>query len=314
MELVAAMDAAEIGEKPLHDIHPRLRGACNLTTFPPEKERLAALQLDTVFLCTPDKVSYDLAPKFLALGIRVVDFSGSYRLKDIASYSSWYGFQHGDPELLREAVYGLPEWNAKTIASARLIANPGCYPTSVILALLPLMRAGLIETGSEIICDSKSGVTGAGRGLKPELMYAEVSDNFRPYSPVTHRHAPEMCQEIGWETDNFTFVPHLLPTNRGIISSIYVQFQAPVSSAQLEAEYAKRYSGRPFVRILSNGKLPELRAVNYTNYCDVAWRLTHGGRRGVIFSAIDNLMKGAAGQAAQNFNIMHGLDEGAGLL
>jgi N-acetyl-gamma-glutamyl-phosphate reductase len=314
IEFAAAMDAEEIGEKPVHEIHPCLRGVCNLKTFPPAPDRLAALQLDTVFLCTPDRVSYDLVPGIMALGIRAIDLSGSFRLKDAASYPSWYGFDHANPDLLNAAVYGLPEWNAKAIASAKLIANPGCYPTSVTLALLPLIRAGMVETGSDIFCDSKSGVTGAGRGVKPELMFPEVADNFRPYSPITHRHAPEMCQELGWELNNFAFVPHLLPTERGIISTMYVRFHRQVSSAEIESEYSKRYSMHPFVRILGSSRLPELRAVNHTNFCDISWRLTYGGRRAVVFSAIDNLVKGASGQALQNFNIMHELDESVGLL
>ncbi len=163
VEFAAAMDAAEFADKTLQDIHPRLRGLTNLSAFVPAPERIADLGLDTVFLCTPDKVSYDLVPKIMQLGIRVVDFSGAFRLKDMASYSSWYGFQHSLSELLNSAVYGLAEWNGKAIASATLIANPGCYPTSVTLALLPLVRAGILETGSDIYCDSKSGVTGAGR-------------------------------------------------------------------------------------------------------------------------------------------------------
>jgi N-acetyl-gamma-glutamyl-phosphate reductase len=314
MEMVAAMDAQEVGEKPLPEIHPNLRGICDLVTFAPDPDRLKKLEADTVFLCTPDKVSYNLVPKMLSGGMRVIDFSGAFRLKDMDDYQSWYGFQHTEAELLAGAIYGLPEWNAKAIASARLIANPGCYPTSVILALLPLIRAGLLETGSDIISDSKSGATGAGRGVKPELMFSEVMENFRPYSPVTHRHAPEMCQELGWELNNFTFVPHLLPINRGILSTIYVRFHQPVSPAQIEAEYTRRYAGRPFVRILGAGRLPELRAVARTNFCDIGWRFTHGGRRAIVFSAIDNLGKGASGQAVQNFNLMHALDESAGLL
>jgi N-acetyl-gamma-glutamyl-phosphate reductase len=314
IEFIAAMDAEEIGEKPVPEIHPFLRGQCSLSTFLPEPERIAPLGLDTVFLCTPDKVSYELAPNILSLGIRVIDLSGSFRLKDVDSYSSWYGFNHTYPGLLHDAVYGIPEWNAKAIAPARLIANPGCYPTSAILALLPLIQAGMIETGSDIFCDSKSGVTGAGRGVKQELQFAEVNENFRAYSPVKHRHAPEMCQELGWDLNNFTFVPHLLPITRGILSTIYVRFAQPVSSAELEAEYNKRYANCRFIRILGNSRLPELRAVNYTNFCDLAWKLAYGGRRAVIFSAIDNLGKGASGQAVQNFNLMHGLDEGLGLL
>jgi N-acetyl-gamma-glutamyl-phosphate reductase len=314
MEWVAAMDAEEIGEKALHDIHPCLRNVFGLSTFPATPERLATLELDTIFLCTPDKVSYSLVPKILSRGMRAIDLSGSFRLKDAASYHSWYGFDHSNQDLLNSAVYGLPEWNANAIASARLIANPGCYPTSVILPLLPLIRAGMLETGSDILCDSKSGVTGAGRGVKPELMFSEVAGNFRPYSPVTHRHAPEMCQELGWDVNNFTFVPHLLPIPRGIISTIYVQFQRQISSEEIEAEYHKRYENRPFVRLLGSARLPEVRAVNGTNFCDIGWRLTNGGRRAVIFSAIDNLVKGASGQAIQNFNLMHGLDEITGLL
>jgi N-acetyl-gamma-glutamyl-phosphate reductase len=314
VEFVAAMDAAELAEKPLHELHPRLRNVCNLRTIPPDPVLIKDLHLDTVFLCTPDKVSYDLAPKMLALGIRVIDFSGAFRLKNAASYPIWYGFSHSDLGLLQSAVYGLPEWNAKTIVPAQLIANPGCYPTSVILALRPLARAGILTAGSDIFCDSKSGVTGAGRGAKPDLMFAEVAENFRAYSPVAHRHAPEMCQEIGWDIENFTFVPHLLPVPRGILSTIYLNFSRQIDAAEIEAEYNKCYSGSRFVRIIGGQALPELRGVTHTNFCDIAWRITHGGRRGIIFSAIDNLGKGASGQALQNFNLMHGLDESAGLL
>ncbi len=313
-DFVAAMDAAEIGEVPLQEIHPHLAGVCDLTTFSPEEDRLAELRLDTLFLCTPDKVSHDLVPKFLSLGVRAIDFSGAFRLKDAASYPAWYGFHHDDPGLLNKAVYGLSEWNAGSIAKAALIANPGCYPTSVTLALLPLIKAGMIETGSDIFCDSKSGATGAGRSVKQALMFGEVADNFRPYSPVKHRHAPEICQEMGWDLNNFTFVPHLLPMNRGIISTIYIRFHQQMSSSEIAAEYAKRYSKQPFVRILGDSRLPELRAVNHTNYCDISWRLTDGGRRGIVFSAIDNLVKGASGQAIQNFNLMHKFEQSLGLL
>ena len=313
MKFVAAMDAEEIGERPVSEIHPSLCGACNLQTFSPEPERIAPHKLDTVFLCTPDKVSHALVPKLMELGIRTVDFSGSFRLRDIESYDAWYGFSHTNPDLLNAAVYGIPEWNSKAISTARLIANPGCYPTSVILALLPLIRAGMIEMGSDIFCDSKSGVTGAGRGIKQDLMFAEVVENFRAYSPITHRHAPEMCQELGWDLNNFTFVPHLLPISRGILSTIYIRFHQVVNSAEIEAEYQRAYSKYRFVRILAS-RLPDVRSVNYTNFCDIGWRLSHGGRRAVIFSAIDNLGKGAAGQAVQSFNVMHGLEETDGLL
>ena len=313
MECAAVMASESTGEQPLGEIHPQLRGISSLICTPQDADRLAGLGVDTAFLCTPNEVSYGLAPRLLAHGIRVIDLSGSFRLRDVASYSSWYGFRHDEPQLLKSAAYGLSEWNGKAIAGARLVANPGCYPTSVLLALLPAVRAGMVEPGSEIICDSKSGVTGAGRSVRLDLVFGEVSENFRPYSPVTHRHAPEICQELGWDLGNLTFVPHLLPLNRGILSTMYVNFHRPVSSEELEAEYRRRYESQFFVRILGSARLPELRAVNHTNFCDVAWRLTAGGRRAVIFSALDNLIKGAAGQATQNFNLMHGLDENLGL-
>jgi N-acetyl-gamma-glutamyl-phosphate reductase len=314
MECVAVMASEATGEKPLAEIHPELRGVTTLTVRPQEPDLLAAARVDTAFLCTPNEVSYELAPKLLDLGIRVVDLSGSFRLRDSASYSPWYGFHHDAPQLLRASVYGLAEWNAAELAAARLVANPGCYPTSVLLALLPLARAGMLEPGSEVLCDSKSGVTGAGRTARLDLSFGEVTENFRPYSPITHRHAPEICQELGWDLQNFTFVPHLLPVARGILSTMYLGFHAPVSSEELEAAYRRRYDGHPFVRLLGSSRLPELRGVNHTNFCDIGWRLTNGGRRAVVFSAIDNLIKGAAGQAVQNFNLMHGLDETFGLL
>jgi len=314
VEFTTAMDVGNYTGKNLGEIHTSLRCVYDHVVEPPDVERMVALGLDTVFLCTPDKVSYELAPRILAAGMRVIDFSGAFRLKDAASYPSWYGFDHADVSLLKKAVYGLAEWNAGEIAAARLIANPGCYPTSVCLALMPLVRAGLLETGSEIFCDCKSGVSGAGRSAKPEMMFAEITGSFRPYSPVAHRHAPEMCQELGWDIGNFTFVPHLLPIRQGILSTIYIKFNRQVGSEELEAEYARRYAGHRFVRVLSSPRLPELSAVASTNFCDITWRLTHNGKRAVVFSAIDNLIKGASGQALQNFNIMHGLDETTGIL
>lgn len=314
MECVAVMASESTGHRPLVEIHPQLRGLTGLACQPQDPERLGAMDIDTVFLCTPNEVSSDLVPKLLSKGMRVVDLSGSFRLRRAASYPSWYGFEHATPDLLAKSVYGLSEWNAGEIASASLIANPGCYPTSALLPLLPLVRAGMLESGSDIVCDSKSGVTGAGRSAKLHLLFAELYGNFKPYSPIVHRHAPEICQELDWELDHFSFVPHLLPINRGILSTIYVSFQNAVSSEELEREYLRRYSAHPFVRILGANALPELRSVEHTNFCEIAWRLRAGGRRGVLFSAIDNLVKGAAGQAVQNFNLMHGLEETVGLM
>jgi N-acetyl-gamma-glutamyl-phosphate reductase len=314
MECVAVTDAAATGVRPLQEIHPSLRGRTTLVCEPRSVEQLASMTVDTVFLCTPNEVSHELAPGLLSRDIKVIDLSGSFRLKNKAQYPSWYGFDHAAPELLDIAVYGLPEWHAAAIARTNLIANPGCYPTSVLLPLLPLARAGMIEAGSDIVCDSKSGATGAGRAARLNLLFGEVSENFRGYNPILHRHAPEMCQELGWDPENFAFVPHLLPVNRGILSTMYVRFGQPVSSEDLALEYTRRYGSAPFVRILGADSLPELRAVVHTNFCDIGWHLTRGGRRGILFSAIDNLVKGAAGQAIQNFNIIHGFPQSLGLL
>jgi len=314
MNCVTVMASESTGHRPLVDIHPQLRGLTDLVCEPQDTERLGAMDIDTAFLCTPNEVSAPLVPKLLSKGLRVIDLSGSFRLRQPASYPSWYGFEHTAPGLLAESVYGLPEWNAGEIAKASLVANPGCYPTSALLPLLPLVRADMLERGSDILCDSKSGVTGAGRSAKVNLLFGELSGNFKPYSPITHRHAPEICQELDWDLDHFSFVPHLLPVNRGILSTLYVSFKKEMSSEQLEAEYRRCYSSHSFIRILGTGTLPELHSVAHTNFCDIAWRLRREGRRAVLFSAIDNLMKGAAGQAVQNFNLMHGLDPGLGLM
>ncbi len=314
MECVGAMASDATGAKPLAQIHPQLNTLCKLECIPWSLERLMAFEPKTVFLCTPNEASHEMVPAILNAGLRVVDLSGSFRLRNQSDYDRFYGFRHAQPEFLRASSYGLAEWNAQSISSARLVANPGCYATSALLALMPLAKAELLEHGSDIICDAKSGVTGAGRGAKLELLFGEVSENFRAYSPVTHRHAPEICQELGWDLENFTFVPHLLPVNRGILSTIYVRFSRALGDRDLEAEYDRRYGSSRFVRILGGSRLPDLRSVVHTNFCDIAWRLRAGGRGGILFSAIDNLMKGAAGQAVQNFNLMHGFDEAEGIL
>jgi len=314
MECVAAMAAEANGGKRVAEIHPRLRALTSLICDPADPERLALSKVDTAFLCTPNEVSHELVPKLMALGLRVIDLSGSFRLRNAASYPPWYGFEHMAPDLLERAVYGLSEWNAERIAHADLVANPGCYSTSALIPLLPLVQSGMIAPGTDLICDSKSGVTGAGRGPRLEMLFAEVSENFRPYSPITHRHAPEICQELDWDLNHFAFVPHLLPVTRGILSTIYVCFHGRVDEDQLEAEYRRRYAQHRFIRILGSARLPELSAVNHSNFCDVGWRLTCDGRRGIFFSAIDNLIKGAAGQAVQNFNLMHGLAQDVGLV
>jgi N-acetyl-gamma-glutamyl-phosphate reductase len=312
MDCVAMAGSDSSAGKAVADMHPRLRGLCERKSIAPDPAALAACGVDTAFLCTPNEVSYELAPRLLELGVRVIDLSGSFRLRSAASYPSWYGFEHKEQSLLDSAVYGLTEWTGEKLRGIRLVANPGCYPTSVLLALLPLVRAGLLAPGSEIICDSKSGVTGAGRAARQDLLFGEVTGNFRAYNPVSHRHVPEMCEQLGWDISNFTFVPHLLPVARGILSTIYVSFAEPVTADQVAAEFRRRYRGHPFVRPIG-ARLPELASVAHTNFCDIGWRVVSGGKRAILFSAIDNLVKGAAGQAVQNFNMMHGLDPLTGL-
>lgn len=271
-------------------------------------------EVDVVFLCLPHAASAPKAAEALAKGVRVVDLSADFRLKDAAVYSEWYELEHPAPHLLGEAVYGLVEFARPKLGEARLVANPGCYPTSILLALQPLLAVGA-ATGT-IIADSKSGVSGAGRTPKLHTHFVEVVDNFSPYSiGRSHRHLPEIEQELHcWNPDapRLIFSPHLLPVPRGILSTIYVPLKAGWDEAELHQIYQEQYKREPFVQVLEPGKLPSLAHVNYTNQCVIG--LTLAGETAVITSAIDNLGKGAAGQAVQNMNGMFGLDETAGLL
>jgi N-acetyl-gamma-glutamyl-phosphate reductase len=242
----------------------------------------------------------------------VIDVSGAFRLHEAALYPAWYGFAHPAPALLDEAVYGLTEWCGEELRGARLVANPGCYPTSVLLALKPL--AHLLATDQPILVTSASGVSGAGKKAELAYSFCELSGSYKAYAVGSHRHEPEMRQELGLSAEAaFTFVPHLLPVVRGILSTIHVSFDAPVSDAVLAERYADAYAGRPFVRVLPAGRLPELRDVVCTPRAHVGWKLLPGGRRAVVVSAIDNLLKGAASQAIQNLNRVFGLPETEGL-
>jgi N-acetyl-gamma-glutamyl-phosphate reductase len=269
-------------------------------------------RLDVVFLATPHEASLVSAPAALAAGARVIDLSGAFRLKDPADYDRWYRMKHAAPELLGEAVYGMPEWNREAIPSARLVANPGCYPTSVVLGLYPLICRGLVDQGAGIICDSKSGVSGAGYKPSAGTHFCAVQENFRAYGILEHRHVPEMVQALGVPLGDFCFTAHLLPVDRGILSTMYVKLKGPCSRAELLAAYRERYANGGFVRLRDTA--PELRDVQRTNFCDVFLTVQEDGRRAVIVSAIDNLVKGAAGQAVQNMNLMFGFPEAQGLL
>lgn len=277
-------------------------------------EKMIASHAEVAFLATPNEASAEVTPQLLDAGMRVIDLSGAFRLGEPSQYPSWYGFAHARPELLGEAVYGLSEWcNDAEMQNARLVANPGCYPTSVLLALRPLTY--LIDRTQPVIVDSKSGVSGAGKKADVAYSFVELSGNFKAYGVGHHRHEPEIRQGLHLgERTTLVFVPHLLPTPRGIYSTMHVGFTHPVTEAEMTAIYKDAYGDKPFVRVLKAGKVPELKDVVNTPYAEIGFTLLQGGRRAVIVSVIDNLLKGAASQAVQNFNRMFGHAETEGLL
>jgi N-acetyl-gamma-glutamyl-phosphate reductase len=291
---------------------PSFRNRCEIEIEPFDIEKLVRLGVGLVFLPTPNETSHELVPQLLARNLKVVDLSGAYRLKDAALYPKWYGFEHLHADLLRESVYGLTEINRAQIRNSRILANPGCYPTSILLPLIPLMRRGIIEEGSEIICDSKSGASGAGKTPTASTHFAEVAGSFKAYNVLRHRHAPEIWQEL--ENSRLIFTPHLLPIDRGILSTIYVKIPAGITESAVTDCFAKIYGDEPLIRLYPAGTFPEIKYVAHSSYCDIGWKLDLEHRLLIVISAIDNLGKGAASQAIQNMNIMLGLEETAGLL
>ena len=315
----AADSPAESGNGQLNlaDIFPVLSGNGGYPLEPLEWASLKAKGIELLFLATPHQVSRSLVPSAVAEGIRVIDLSGAWRLKQ-AEYRAIYGFQDEDAvtarELTAKAVYGLPELNGDRIPGACVIANPGCYATTVILALAPLLKAGLADRSKGIIADSKSGVSGAGKEPTSRTHFVSVADNLSAYSVFTHRHLGEIAEQLEISTDEITFTPHLLPIPRGILSTIYVHLERPVKAAEIESCYREFYQGKKFVRVFPTPKLPEIQFSLNTNYCDLGFCLAPDGRRLVIVSCEDNLIKGAAGQAVQNMNLMYGWGEEEGLL
>ena len=290
---------------------PSFLGRCDLDIEPLNIGALGERGIALVFVATPNETSHELVPQLLEQPLRVIDLSGTFRLKKKSAYPTWYGFEHRFPGLLESAVYGLTEMQRDAIGTAQLVANPGCYPTSALLPLLPLKRAGLIDLSVDIICDSKSGVTGAGKTPTGNTHFSEVSESFKAYQIMKHRHAPEIWQELG--NDRLIFTPHLLPINRGILSTIYLRLQNTVSEKDVSQCYQASYQGQPFIRIFPKGSFPEVKYVAHTNYCDIGWHFDALRSRLILISAIDNLVKGAAGQAVQNMNVMLGFDEKQGL-
>jgi len=271
---------------------------------------------DLVFLAVPHTASLEITPKLIAAGIKVIDISGDYRLKNTALYEKWYGHRHTDSKNLKHAVYGLPEINRVKIGSAKLIANPGCYPTAASLGLIPVVST-YPKAITSIIIDAKSGVTGAGKKAATELLFSEINESFKAYKVLAHQHSPEIEQTlsgIAGRPVKINFVPHLIPVQRGIFETIYVQLKEKVDLEKFHALYKKFYKTEPFVRVLPPGKQPELKFVNYTNFCDIGLVTNEANDLLVVTSAIDNLVKGAAGQAVQNMNIMCRFDEITALL
>jgi len=282
-------------------------------TVPCTPEAIAAERLALVFLATPTEVSMELAPAILAKDVKVVDLSGAFRLGSAENYRRWYKADHQAAALFAEAVYGLPEFCRARIPQARLVANPGCYPTAANLALWPLVEAGVVDLACGVVCDAKSGVSGAGRKATLKTSFCEVTENFSAYSILDHRHVAEVLMVSGIEERDFSFTAQLLPIDRGILETIYFRARNVSSADDLLAIYKRRYD-EPFIRLYPVGAVPDIRAAQRTNFCDIGVRYDAPTGRAVLVSVIDNLTKGAAGQAIQNMNLMLGHPETEGLL
>lgn len=308
-EIAAVTSRQEVG-RPVAETFPNLRGFLDLNFVDPADSVLQ--QCDLVFFATPNGIAMRDAPALLQAGVRVIDLAADFRLKDIPEWERWYGMTHQHPDWVAQAVYGLPEVNRDAIRTARLVANPGCYPTATQLGLIPLLQAGVVDTQS-LIVDAKSGVSGAGRKAETHILYAEATDNFKAYGVAGHRHLPEIQQgltAVAKSRVGLVFVPHLTPMVRGIHSTIYARIN---KEADFQAIFEERFADEVFVDVLPAGSHPETRHVRGGNFCRIAVHRPQGGEVLVVLSVIDNLVKGAAGQAIQNMNIMFGIDECSGL-
>ena len=296
------------------EVFPSLNGIVDLELRPLDNN--IAKDCQVLFLALPHTLAMSKLPDYLQSDCKIIDLSADYRLKDPKAYTDWYSVTHTNPELLEKAVYGLPELHRQAIQSAQLVANPGCYPTSVVLALAPLLKTDWVDLGS-IISDSKSGVSGAGR--KPSLTshFAEVNEGLSPYGLADHRHTPEMEQELSalaGKSVRLTFSPHLVPMTRGMLSTVYINLNQAITDEKLVEHYRSFYKGENFIRVLNPGKFASSHHVLSSNFCDIGLKVDSRNQRLIITSALDNLIKGASGQAVQNMNIMLGLDEKTGLM
>ncbi len=308
--LKAITSRSEAG-RPVSSIYESLRGHLDISFSEPDPALLASC--DLVFFATPNGTAMKMAPELLNAGVRVIDLAADFRLQDPALWEKWYGMPHACTDVLAEAVYGLPELNRDQIGSARLVANPGCYPTAAALGMLPLVEAGLVDASS-LVADCKSGVSGAGRGANAAMLMGEVGESFKAYSVSGHRHLPEIRQTLSWVSSGpveLTFVPHLLPMVRGIHATLYARLRD--GAGDLQALFEQRYADEPFVDVMPPGSHPETRSVRGVNQCRIAVHRPQDADTVVVLSVIDNLTKGAAGQAVQNMNLMFGLEESLGL-
>lgn len=309
VELKAITSRGDAG-KPVSEMFPSLRGHVDLRFADPVEAGLE--DCNVVFFATPNGIAMQQVPALLAAGVKVIDLAADFRLKDEAVWEKWYGMPHACPDILAEAVYGLPEVNRAQIRAARIVANPGCYPTAVQLGFIPLIEAGVIDPAG-LIADAKSGVSGAGRKAEVHTLFAESSDNFKAYGVPGHRHLPEIRQglsNVAGDEVGLTFVPHLTPLIRGIHATLYGRV---TKDCDLQALFEDRYADERFVDVLPAGSHPETRSVRASNTCRIAVHRPQGGDTVVVLSVIDNLVKGAAGQAVQNMNLMFGFDESCGL-
>lgn len=310
VDIVSITSRGDAGT-PVAGMYPSLRGYIDLLFEDPAKAQLNLC--DIVFFATPNGIAMQQTQALLDAGVKVIDLAADFRIKDVATWEHWYGMPHACPALIEQAVYGLPELNRQAIKTAQLVANPGCYPTAVQLGFMPLLEAGVIDT-THLIADTKSGVSGAGRKAEVSSLFAEAGDNFKAYGVNGHRHLPEISQGLTLMANNtevgLTFVPHLTPLIRGIHATLYAKL---TKKTDLQALFEARYQNERFVDVLPQGQHPETRSVRGSNLCRIAVHQPQGGDTVVILSVIDNLVKGAAGQAVQNMNIMFNFAENLGL-
>ena len=295
------------------EMYPSLRGRVDIKFQTPDTAGLE--QCDVVFFATPHGVAMSQAQALLDAGVRIIDLAADFRLQDLASFERWYKIEHACPDILKESVYGLPELNRERVAKAKVVGNPGCYPTTVLLGLAPLLKGGLVETDS-IIADCKSGVSGAGRKAEVHTLFSEASDNFRAYGVAGHRHHPEISEQLALlagKPVGLIFTPHLVPMIRGMFSTLYLRILPSALDTDFQALFEQHYANEPFVDVMPAGSLPETRSVRASNFLRIAVHRPEGGNQLVVLVVQDNLVKGASGQAVQNMNLMFGLPETTGL-